>query len=52
MHERAIYNYIHACPNGDIFVLGFSQGAQVTTDALAGIADAAALNIHGQRNVF
>ena len=41
-----ILAYINACPSGKIFVLGFSQGAQVMTGALAGSTVADPVKAH------
>lgn len=34
--QQAILSYVNACPNGKIFVEGYSQGAQVVSGALGG----------------
>lgn len=34
--QQAILSYVDACPNGKIFVEGYSQGAQVVSGALGG----------------
>ena len=44
--QNAIYDYIGRCPNGKVFVLGNSQGAQIVTGALAGSKNAGPLNGH------
>lgn len=34
--KQAITSYSDSCPNGKIVLMGYSQGAQVVTDTLAG----------------
>ena len=34
--QQAIRSYADACPEGKIVLMGYSQGAQVVSDALAG----------------
>lgn len=49
--QQDIVNYVNQCPSGKVFVLGYSQGAQVTSSALAGAPNYPPLKAHGRRKL-
>ncbi|EME45634.1 carbohydrate esterase family 5 protein [Dothistroma septosporum NZE10] len=46
--QQVIVDYVNQCPTGKIFVMGYSQGAQVTSSALAGSPAFAPLKAKGR----
>lgn len=43
-----ILAYVNACPNGKIFVMGYSQGGQVVSSALGGTSENSAIKAHNR----
>nr|POE56391.1 acetylxylan esterase 2 [Quercus suber] len=46
--QQVIVDYVNQCPTGKIFVMGYSQGGQVTSGALAGNPSHAPLKAKGR----
>lgn len=46
--QNAVISYVNSCPNGRIFIMGYSQGGQVVSGALAGSQVAGPLKVHGR----
>lgn len=43
-----ILSYINACPQGKVFVMGYSQGAQVVDSALGGTSQNSPIDAHSR----